>query len=101
MEIQGDCINMELNVFVIGQAVKKEFVGIKSAEVIGRSVGVFFIKKEDAQAYLGEVIKIVKLEIKMGKRKENSLNKDEWLDFCITEATLDIPDERMKKRGWK
>lgn len=88
---------MKTKHWVICQALAKEFKGIKAAS---DELGLFFASEEEARKYLWVIIGNIKRDIMTGKRKPNALNADEWLDFCIQEVEIDIPEEKMIKRGW-
>lgn len=87
---------MKIPAYVVCQAVKKEFNGIKG---YGHT-GYFFMTKQDAEAFLMGVLDTIHREMKIGVRKENTLNPDEWLDFSINECMIDIPEEKIIGRGW-
>jgi hypothetical protein len=90
---------MKIKGYVICQAVRKEFEGIK-AESFWRA-GLVFQDKEDAYNYLASVIKNRKREIKLGDRESWNLDPDKCLDFCISEAEIIIDDNKMLLKSWK
>jgi hypothetical protein len=96
---------MRAKYFVINQAVKKQYQGIKGGDdtPLAITVGYLFHSEEDARIFLARVIKTIKSDIKYGlnSRPTWSLDPEKWLDFAITEATLEIPEEKMLKKNWK
>lgn len=93
---------MKIKGFVITQAeYGKKFVGIKSPDTnLSMKFGMVFTSEEDARNYLAGVIKHIKKEISLGLRSKDNLNPDKELDFCVTECEMNIPEEKMLKRGW-
>ncbi len=87
--------------FIITQAVAKQFEGLKGDGIEGHNFFRIYKTKEDAYDFLSTVVNNIKLEIRVGYRAQNNLNPEEGLDFCVTECTVDIPNDKMLERGWK
>lgn len=62
-----------------------------------------FPTREDARAYLLDVLDTVKREQKMGIRTKRNLDPkySGGLDFCITEAYIVVSKKPLLARGWK
>ncbi len=90
---------MKIKGFVIAQAYKKTDVGVKGDGLSDNFFKVY-ADKEEAYAFLSQVVQSVKRQIKYGVRGKDNLDKDTQLDFCVTECEVEIPEDKMLERGW-
>ncbi len=90
---------MKIKAFVIAQREYAKKIGFK-APSLAHNCGLFFNTEEDARAWLADVILNVKDDIQHGRRMSDALDPIKGLDFCITECGIDIPEDKMLKRGW-
>ena len=90
---------MKIKIWIIAQAVKKKFEGLKSP-VSWASAVLMFLSREDAENYLIDLITNRQKEIRMGLRDIDNLNPEKGLDFCIIESEIDISTEKMLTKNW-
>ncbi len=86
--------------YTVCQAVRKEFGGVKAFSTPKFDAIAFFPTKDDARAYLADVLELRKAEIAKGDREEWNLDPEKCLDFLITKAELFADESKMKDRGW-
>ena len=91
---------MQHRAYAVCQAVAKENPGIKTTLSPWGHQLALFIDKESAREYLRKVLEQIKHEQSIGARTTWNLDKDRSLDFCIVEATIDVPDDVLRGRGW-
>lgn len=94
---------MKIKGYIIAQALKKELQGFKGSgsPIDGEDYLKIYDTEELARSYLTECLAVVKEEMRKGHRVPETLDPDKWLDFCVTECEVDIPEDKMIKREWK
>lgn len=91
---------MKFSGFIVAQAVAKQFEGLKGDGIEGHNFVIVYVHKEAAYKSLGIILENIKRGMKYGLRQKDNLDPNVSLDFCITECTIDIPEDKMLKRGW-
>lgn len=92
---------MKIKVYVIAQAFAKTFQGLKTPDNMAAfEAFVVFLSKESAYSYLRQVVERRRHEIGIGLRDDFNLDPDVSLDFCISEAEIEINEERMRSKDW-
>lgn len=86
------------------QAVGKVEIGIKLVPTqFDYQLVAVFPYKENARNFLIDFIKKIKGQQEIGQRSKRNLDPNYYggLDFLISPIKLEIPEDQMKKRGWK
>lgn len=91
---------LHIKVWVITQALAKEYQGIKTNDP-DQIRGMYFPTEEDARNYLKQVIMRRKDEVRLGIRNKDNLDPETCLDFAICSAFLCIERTKMDKKEWK
>ena len=96
--------DIRCGVYVVMQAVGKEFKGFKPI-IVDKEIGgtynfLVFSTKESARDYLIALLKKIKHEQSNGIRTKDNLDPKTGLDFIIQKAELIIPSDMMSKKGW-
>lgn len=90
---------MKTKGFVILQAYKKKYEGIKSLNC--PIAGLFFFDEEEARNYLEKIVIERKKEMRLGIRDEFNIHPELGLDFAIVPCEVEIDITKVNKKGWQ